>query len=545
MILAFVVGIGLLLSKLKIKGVSLGATWILLVGLLFSALGVKADPLFLHFIKEFGLVLFVFAIGLQVGPAFFSSFRKATLKFNLLSLLMILLSVGCVLVLYATTGERLTSLVGSLTGAMTNTPGLGTAQQTYYDTVHGTFLAEVDFPREGARIASAFAVAYPIGMLGIILVIVFLRHIFRVDLDRERKRLEEGEDVETKVVFREFEVVNPAVVGRRLSEVCSRFEGDFAISEVRRGCDVLSVSEDPVLQLGDRIGIELKQREERVVRIMFGQEIEEERSEGPALTGTLAHHRLVLTKHSLNGKRLGDLKVQEKYRVTVSRIIRSGVSLVARDNLILQMGDALMTIGRTEDLNRFAEYVGNSNKDLDRPNLIPIFLGIGLGLIVGAIPFRIPALPHAVHLGIAGGVLLVAILLGHFGPKWRITTYTTASANKMLREIGLALMLATIGLSSGSSFAEAFRYDGLNWICFALVIAIVPALVTGLVARLGFKMNFYQICGVLCGSATNAPVLSFTQEKYGSDAIAVSYAAVFPVSLFLQVLIAQVLILFA
>jgi len=542
MVLAFVIGIGLMLSKLKIKGLSFGTAWILPVGILFSALGVKTDPLFLHFIKEFGLILFVFAIGLQVGPAFFHSFHKESWKLNLLSIIMLLFCVLCVVILYATTEMDMPSLVGSMTGAMTNTPGLGTAQQSFYDTAYGTFLAEVDHPQVGERIASAFTVAYPIGILGTVLVLVLLRRIFRVDLKEEKAR--EG-DSQNQVVTRVFEVVNPGIFGRKLSEVCSQFVSDYVISGIVRDGEPLSPFSDPELQQGDQIQVDLQEAAIPVMRLAFGADPLDMEENHTVLSGELGHHRLVVTNRQLNGKRLRDLQAQEKYGVTIVRIERSGLTLVARDHLRLQMGDAILVIGGMEDIERFAGYVGNSNADLDRPNLIPIFLGIGIALIVGSIPFHFSSLPNAVHLGIAGGTLLVAILLGHIGPQWKITTYTTVSANKMIREIGLSLLLATVGLSAGAGFVEGVLQDGLSWVLFALLIATVPALLTGLLARLVFHLDFFQICGLICGTTTDTPVLSFVQEQSGSEQATLSFATVYPLALFLQVLMAQLIILFS
>ncbi|MBR1487992.1 MAG: putative transporter [Bacteroidales bacterium] len=544
MVLAFVIGFGLLLGKIKFKGVSLGPIWILFVGILFSALGVRTDALFLHFIKEFGLVLFVFAIGLQVGPSFFHSFHKAGLKLNLLSVLMILLGVGCVLLLYATTQMDLPALVGTMTGAVTNTPGLGTAQQTFYDTVHGTFLAEVDFPQVASRIANAYAVAYPIGILGTMLALVVLRHIFRVDLKQEREK-SEGADAGEQVVSRLFVVTNPAVAGHRLQQVCANIEGTHVLTRVVRDGEAVPVADNPELQMGDCVELELQRKDVKVVRIIFGEEAGERQEQPQTATEEQSHTRLTVTKRSLNGKMLRDLDIPGRFGVTVTRLERSGLELVARDNLYLQMGDVLKVVGPAEAVDRFAAFVGNSNRDLDRPNLIPIFLGIGLGLIAGAIPFHFPALPHAVHLGIAGGTLLVAILLGHFGPKWKINTYTTTSANRMLREVGLCLLLATVGLGAGGSFVEACAQDGLSWMLAAVLIVMLPALVTGLLARWVFHLDFYQICGLICGSATNSTVLAFTEENFKSGRASFSYATVFPLALFLQVLAAQLLILLA
>lgn len=542
MVLAFVIGIGLLLAKIKVKGVSFGSAWILAVGILFSALGVRTDSLFLHFLKEFGLILFVFSIGLQVGPAFFQSFRKDGLRFTLLALLLILIAVGCVFGIHAATGSDLPSLVGSMSGAVTNTPGLGTAQQTYYDTVHGTFLAEVHQPAVSSRIANAFVVAYPIGVIAILLVIVLLRLLLRVDVKAERIRMDDGVDTEKAVITRTFVVGNPAVAGLPLDQVSAKVGGEFAVSALERGKRQIPVVDNPVLEAGDRITIDLRARDEHRLCIVFGGEETQESASSTLPTGSLVSERVVITNASLNGKRLGETEAVRRH-VTVVRIIRSGVSLVARDNLRIQMGDTLKVIGTKEDLARFAEYVGNSSTALETPNLIPIFIGIGLGIVFGAIPLKFPGLPHPARLGIAGGTLLIAILIGHFGPRWKITTYTTASANRMLREVGLALLLATVGLSAGGSFVESFRIFGGNWILSALLIAFLPAFITGLVARLAFKMNFYEICGLLTGATTNSYALDFCRETYGSDHATVGFATVYPVALFLQVLAAQVLIL--
>ena len=542
MVLAFVIGIGLLLAKIKVKGVSFGSAWILAVGILFSALGVRTDSLFLHFLKEFGLILFVFSIGLQVGPAFFQSFRKDGLRFTLLALLLILIAIGCVFGIHAATGSDLPSLVGSMSGAVTNTPGLGTAQQTYYDTVHGTFLAEVHQPAVSSRIANAFAVAYPIGVIAILLVIVLLRLLLRVDVKAERIRMDDGVDTEKAVITRTFVVGNPAVAGLPLDQVSAKVGGEFAVSALERGKRQIPVVDNPVLEAGDRITIDLRARDEHRLCIVFGGEETKESASSTLPTGSLVSERVVITNASLNGKRLGETEAVRRH-VTVVRIIRSGVSLVARDNLRIQMGDTLKVIGTKEDLARFAEYVGNSSTALETPNLIPIFIGIGLGIVFGAIPLKFPGLPHPARLGIAGGTLLIAILIGHFGPRWKITTYTTASANRMLREVGLALLLATVGLSAGGSFVESYRIFGGNWILSALLIAFLPAFITGLVARLAFKMNFYEICGLLTGATTNSYALDFCRETYGSDHATVGFATVYPVALFLQVLAAQVLIL--
>ena len=536
MVLAFVIGIGLMLGKLKYKGISLGSVWILLTGLLAGALGVKADALFLHFLKEFGLILFVFAVGLQVGPGFFHSFRGNGIKLNLLSLLLIVLAVGCTLALYSMGHEQLPTLTGVMTGSLTNTPGLGTAQQTYYDITYGTFLAEVDKPTVGSAIAGAFAVAYPVGILVLILLLVTFRRIFKSDPAAALIDEEDGDEACEMTV----QVENPAIFGKTLGEVLKKFEGHFVASAVTRKQETINPAADPVLQQGDRIILEVREKEKRMVLILFGKEVDNLPEGVSVNSGNLVSRQLTVTKSSMNGRRLADLDILGKYGVTITLINRSGVRLVARPDLYLQMGDTIQVIGEESTIAKVADLVGNSNASLDKPNLIPVFIGIGLGLILGFLPLRFPGMSHAVRLGLAGGPLIVAILLGHFGPKRKITTYTTASANRMLREVGLAIMLGTIGLSAGSTFCSGFH---AIWILYAALIILIPALITGLVARYACKMSFYQICGLLTGATTNALVLDFIQENYGSDRAAVSYATVYPFALFLQVMVAEIVIL--
>ncbi len=535
MVLAFIIAIGLLLGKVSIKGISLGSVWILLVGILFGAAGVKADALFLHFIKEFGLVLFVFSIGLQAGPGFFTSFRGEGLKLNMMAILMVLLTVFCTLGVYACSREDLTTLVGIMTGSATSTPGLGTAQQTYYDVAHGTFLEEVNRPAVSSAIANAFAVAYPVGILVILLVVILLRRLFREDPGREGVE----EPVE-EVVEMIGEVVNPAIVGRRLSEALAGFGEGFVPSSVLRGESVLSVAEDPVLQSGDRIVLDAKPSDEQKARLFFGRVHRSEAAECVDRSGHLVSSRLIVTKPSMTGKKLSDLDILGKYGVSVARVDRSGIDLVASGDLHLQVGDVVKVRGDKEQIRKVADLLGNSMSSLEKPNLIPIFFGIGLGLIFGAIPLRFPGMSSVFRFGLAGGPFLIALLIGHFGPKMKVTTYTTASANKMIRAIGLSLLLATIGLGAGSSFCVNFDW---LWLLYAVAIAVIPAVLTALVARYALKMNFSQICGLLTGTTTNVPVISYVESAYKSDRAMVSYATVFPFALFLQIMVAQLMIL--
>ncbi|MBR1569955.1 MAG: putative transporter [Bacteroidales bacterium] len=544
MVLSLVIGLGLILGKIKIKGFSLGPIWVLFVGILVSALGVKADSLFLHFLKEFGLILFVFIIGFQVGPGFFSSFRKDGLKMNLMSLLLVGLVVAATLLLWQLSSESLPKLVGTMSGAVTNTPGMGTAQQTWYDTEFGSFLAEVEQPQTASEIANAFAIAYPIGLLVTVLVIVLLRWLFRVKPEEEIRALEGGPSAET-VSSVVFEVVNPGVIGKRVSEVLSRFEGDFSVTGIVRGKETFPVADDPVLEKGDAVHIDLTESGRKVMRLCFGRELSVVTEETEPLQGRIFTRKLMVTKSSLTGKKIKDLNLEKEYGVSVVRILRSGVELVARPEIYLQMGDGLRVAGDEKGITKVAELVGNKSSDLDKPNLIPVFIGIGLGLILGAVPIKLAGFNHAVHFGLAAGPLIMGILIGHFGPKWKITTYTSASALRMIREIGLCLLLATVGLGAGATFPQTFVESGWQILLFSAVIVFVPLLLTSLVARYLLHQDFFTICGLISGASTNPVALDFVHQKYGTEAASVAYALVYPFALFLQVLSAQLLVLLA
>ena len=537
MVLALVIGIGLLLGKIRFKGISFGSVWILLVGILAGALGIKASPLFLHFTKELGLVLFVFAIGLQVGPSFFHSFKGQGLRLNLLAMLLILLTVGCTLALFTLSDQDLPSLVGVMTGATSSTPGLGTAQQAFYEATEGTFLAEVEKPAMSAAIANAFAVAYPVGILMLTLVLIGFRYLFKVNLKKEGAFHKEEETVIEVIA----EVVNPAIFGKTLNEVLGKFQGNYIPSTFCRGKQLLPVADNPLLEKGDLITLEVRESDRRMVQLLFGKEVEKKAAETLSeAAGALVSRRLTVTKPSITGKRLSDLDILGRYGVTVTRVSRSGVNLVARPDLYLQMGDVIKVVGEEKTIEEVAHLVGNSSVSLEKPNLVPIFIGIALGLILGTLPLKVPGMMHTMCLGLAGGPLIIAILLGHFGPKWKIATYTTSSANRMLREMGLTLLLGSIGLGAGASFTQTFDPA---WIGYAAILCAVPAIITGLVARYALKMNFFQICGLLIGANTNSAVLPFVDEAFGSDRATVSFATVYPMALFLQVLVAELLVL--
>ena len=546
LLFAIVIASGLLLGRFKIKGVSIGTTWILFLGILLSHFGFRGDPIALSFMKDFGLILFVFSIGLQVGPGFFQSFKQGGVTMNLLAAGMILLAVLVTLSIHWITGESLTTMVGVMSGAVTNTPGLGAAQQTLSDAMVAEGATRLAASEASASLASAYAVAYPIGVLGVIFVVLLLKGIFKVDVTRERKVLEQ-EEASTQDAARRMhcEVENPAVFGRRISDVVGDMSDKFVISRLMRKGEISIPGPNTVLQKGDKVLVVTSQSHVDAVRIIFGEEVPMHLDDWVHKDEHLVTRRLAITKSSLTGKRLSELHIREKYGVSVTRVLRTGVELVARPNLILQMGDSILVVGTESDINHVASIVGNKPETLSHPNLVPIFFGIALGVIFGSIPISFPGIPQPVKLGLAGGPLIIAILLGHFGQKWRITTYTTLSANMMIREIGISIFLAAVGLGAGENFVSSVLNGGYWWILYGALITLIPVFVTGLIARLVFKLNFYQICGLLSGGNTDPAVLAFAQDAYGTDYTSINYATVYPLSMFLRVLAAQLLVLFA
>ncbi|MBR4586379.1 MAG: putative transporter [Bacteroidales bacterium] len=546
LLLAVVIASGLWLGRFKVKGVSIGTTWILFLGILLSHFGLRSDPVVLTFMKDFGLILFVFSIGLQVGPGFFQSFRKGGVTMNLLAAGMILLAVLVTLAIHWITGESLVTMVGVMSGAVTNTPGLGAAQQTLSDAMVSGGQAREAAAAASSSLASAYAVAYPLGVLGVIFLVILLKGIFKVDLEHERKELEQNESSAQDSARRmHCEVENPAVFGKRLEDVVGDMKDRFVVSRIMRGGEISIPGPDTVLQQGDKVLIVTSQAHVDTVRIIFGEEVPMHLDDWVRKDEHLVTRRLAITNSSLTGKRLRELHIREKYGVSVTRILRTGLELVARPDLILQMGDSVLVVGSEDSIARVAAVVGNKPEKLSHPNLVPIFFGIALGVIFGSIPFKFPGIPQPVKLGLAGGPLIIAILLGHFGPKWKITTYTTLSANMMLREIGISFFLAAVGLGAGENFVSSVLNGGYWWILYGALITLIPVFLTGLVARLVFKLNFYQICGLLSGGNTDPAVLAFAQDAYGTDYTSINYATVYPLSMFLRVLVAQLLVLFA
>ncbi len=545
LLLAFVIGGGLYLGRFKVKGISLGSTWVLFLGILMGHLGFGADLDVLHFVKEFGLILFVFSIGLQVGPGFFHSFKQGGVKMNALAVMNILLAVGVAYAISAISGEDLKTMVGVMSGAVTNTPGLGAAQQTYMDVAVAGGSSTLAAGQASEKLASAYAVAYPIGVIGVIAVIVLFKAIFRIDHKKELEALTSQESTVEKARRMHVEVDNPAIFGKCLTDVIHQFGGEFVVSRVMKGEEILFPSADIILEKGDKLLIVTSQKEVDRTRIIFGKEIPMHLQDWQVKDHNMVTRRIVVTQSKLTGKKLKELLFRSAYDVSVTRVVRAGVELVAGPDLYIQMGDSLVCVGTEKNIEQVARVVGNSNAALNKPNLVPIFLGIVVGVIFGSIPIRFPGIPQAIKLGLAGGPLIIAILLGHWGPKYKITTYTTASANLMIREIGISLFLAAVGIGAGGEFWSSIVGGGYWWILYGACITIIPLCITFVVARLVAKLNFYQICGLISGSCTNPPVLAFSQGMYGSDYTSVNYATVYPLSMFMRVLVAQLLILVA
>jgi putative transport protein len=543
LLFAAVIATGLYLGRFKVKGISIGSTWILFLAILVSHFGLRADPTVLAFMKDFGLILFIFSIGLQVGPGFFHSFKVGGVKMNLLAVFGILMSVLVTVCIHLVTGESLSTMVGVMSGAVTNTPGLGAAQQTLSNVllVEGSSAEAVADASSG--LASAYAVAYPIGVLGVIMLVILFRAIFKIDLDVEKAALDNDGGEAVQVRRMHMEVENPAIFGRSVREIIKDTTNSFIISRMMRNGVIDIPGPGTVLEKGDRLLVVTSQPHVDAVRIIFGKEVEMHQQDWIRMNEHLVTRRLTVTKPSITGKRIKDLGFRTEHGVNVTRVVRAGVELVARPFLRLQMGDSILVVGLEPEIAQVASIVGNKPEELRHPNLVPIFFGIVLGVLVGSLPIKFPGIPQPVRLGLAGGPLIVAILMAYFGPKLKISTYTTASANMMLREVGISFFLAAVGLGAGENFVSSIVSGGYWWILYGALITLIPILTLGLVARFAFKLNFYQLCGLVAGSTTDPAVLAFAQGAYGTDYTSVNYATVYPLSMFLRVLVAQLLIL--
>ena len=530
-ILALTIAIGMMLNRIKFGSVSLGVTWVLFVGIVLSHFGLTIDHEICHFIKEFGLILFVYSIGIQVGPSFISSLRDGGIKLNMLAMLIIFL--GCVICygIHIITGEDLTTMVGVLSGAVTNTPGLGAAQ-----SVAG---------EKASTMATAYAVAYPLGVVGIILSMLIIRGIFRIKIDREASKASRSDAPRTVRV--DVRVTNHAIFGKTIEEISRITRSQFVVARIFDHENQQRIASGQTeLQENDILRIVVSSQDVELVQSLIGDVVKEvDAAEWGSASSHLEKRRIVVTKPELNGKHIGDLHIRENYNVTITRVVRAGIELVATYELRLQMGDVVVVVGRANDLDQVSTILGNSVKRLDRPNLTPIFIGMFLGVLLGSIPIAIPGVPQAVKLGLAGGPLVVAILLAKYGPKYKLNTFTTNSANMMIREIGISLFLAAVGLGAGEGFVEAIANGGYLWILFGVAITMLPLLIVGIIARWAMKMDYFSLMGLMSGAMTDPPALAYANTVATNDRAAVAYATVYPLTMFLRIFTAQILALIA
>lgn len=538
LLFAFVISVGIILGKIKIRGISLGITFVLFVGILISHFGLKVNGEVLHFMKEFGLILFVYSVGLQVGPGFFASFKKGGLQLNLLATGIVFLGVVTTIVIHYVTQIPMSTMVGIMSGAVTNTPGLGAAEQAYYDT-QGTV---------EPTIAMGYAVAYPLAVVGIIGSIILIRGIFRIKMKTESEQLQEKSTDQSTVELISLEVQNPSIYGRTIKEIDALLDTKkFIVSRILhyQNEHIEIASARTTLREGDRILVVTTPQDKETVVAFIGKLLDMTSDDWAILDKQLISKRVLVTRSNINGKTIRELNLRNNFGINITRVNRAGVDLIAHPNLQLHIGDRVMIVGNANAIHNVAKTLGNQLKMLNEPHLIPIFVGICLGVLLGSIPFMIPGIPQPVKLGLAGGPLIIAILMSVLGAKYKLITYTTLSANLMLREIGICFFLACVGLGAGENFVDTIvNQGGINWIGYGVIITVVPLLIIGVIARKLFKINYYTITGLMAGSMTDPPALAYANSIADNDAPAVSYASVYPLTMFLRVLAAQLLILF-
>jgi len=536
LLLAFVVAVGIALGKIKIGGISLGIAMVLFTGIAVSHFGFRADSSTLDFVKEFGLILFVFAIGLQVGPGFFSSLKKGGVLLNLLAVGIVLLGVLATLIIHSASGIPIQTMVGILSGAITNTPGLGAAQEAFATLNNGV---------TDPTIALGYAVAYPLGVTGIIFSIIALRYIFRINLSKESEKLTAGSEKKDEVSLISIEIRNPAIFGKSIQALMNLVERKFVISRVMRTSGKVEIaSSETILHEGDKVFAITTPQNTESIGALLGKPVEMTTEDWNKHSAEFISRRILITQPEINGKALNQINLRQRFGVNVTRVNRSGIDLAARPDLRLMVGDRVTIVGTKQSIAAAEKVLGNEMKRLNEPNLVPIFIGIVIGVIVGSIPFSIPGIPQPVKLGLAGGPLIVAILMSYLGTKTKLVIYTTMSANLMVREIGICLFLACVGLAAGGDFVDTIlNKGGLIWAGYGVIITTVPLLIVGFIGHYFFHINFLSLMGVISGSTTDPPALSFSTYVAGNDHPTVSYAAVYPLTTFLRVLTAQLLIL--
>lgn len=533
-VLSLISAIGLGLGKIHVCGISLGVTFVFFAGILAGHFGLSIDPQMLNYAESFGLIIFVYALGLQVGPGFFSSFRKGGVTLNMLAIAVVILGTFLAVVCSYTTGVSLPNMVGILCGATTNTPALGAAQQT---------LKQMGL--ESSTPALGCAVAYPLGVIGVILAVLLIRKLL---VRREDLEVQEKDDA-NKTYIAAFQVHNPAIFNKSIKDIAHMSYPKFVISRLWRDGNVSIPTSEKIIKEGDRLLVVTSEKDALALTVLFGEQENtdwnKEDIDWNAIDSQLISQRIVVTRPELNGKKLGALRLRNHYGINISRVYRSGVQLLATPELTLQLGDRLTVVGEAAAIQNVEKVLGNAIKSLKEPNLVAVFVGIILGLALGAVPFSIPGISTPVRLGLAGGPIIVGILIGTFGPRLHMITYTTRSANLMLRALGLSLYLACLGLDAGAHFFDTvFRPEGLLWIGLGFGLTLVPTVLAGFFAFKIMKIDFGSVSGMLCGSMANPMALNYANDTIPGDNPSVAYATVYPLSMFLRVIIAQVLLMF-
>lgn len=532
---AFVIAAGVLLGKIKFFGISLGVTFVLFVGILAGHFGFTGNPAILSFVQDFGLILFVFCIGLQVGPSFF--FKRGGITLNLLAVGIVFLNIAVALILYFALQGRvdIPMMVGILCGAVTNTPGLGAANEA---------LQQLHY--QGPEIAMGYACAYPLGVMGIILSMIIIRYICRVDVQRDSDEIQKEEEANPhmKPYTISLKVQNEALSGKTLSQVQNFLARDFVCTRIIQDGHMITPNANTVLRLGDRMFLVCAEDDSEAIMAFIGPKIEQDWDATNQQDKPMVSRRILVTQPNINGKTLGELHFSSMYGVNVTRVNRSGMDLFAARQLRLQVGDRVMVVGPQDAIERVANLLGNQLRRLDHPNIVTIFVGILCGILFGSLPIAIPGMPTPVKLGLAGGPLIISILIGRFGHKVKLVTYTTMSANLMLREVGLVLFLASVGIKAGENFVQmVVEGDGVLYVGLGFLITFIPLIITGIIARWHHRVNYFTLMGLIAGSNTDPPALAYANQIAGNDAPAVGYSTVYPLTMFLRILTAQLLVL--
>lgn len=539
---AIVIAIGVYLGKIKIGGISLGVTFVLFAGILAGHVGFTGPKEILTFVQDFGLILFVFMIGLQVGPGFFESFKKGGVTLNMLSasaiLLNILVMFGCYYLFFDTSNpNNLPMMVGTLYGAVTNTPGLGAANEALLSV----------FPNGAPSIANGYACAYPLGVVGIIGATILIKYICKINTADEEAQLneEDAANPHAKAHNMHLRVENAYITGRTLREVSEFLNRDIVCSRLLHNGEVSIPNSKTKFEVGDELLVVCAEADAEAIKAFIGPEVEAEWDREKDEVQHFVSRRIIVTRPEMNGKTLGKMHFSSVYGVNVTRISRQGMDIFAGRNHHFHVGDKILVVGPEENVNRVAEIMGNSVKRLNAPNIATIFVGIMVGIIFGSLPFAIPGMPVPLKLGIAGGPLIIAILIGRFGYRMKLVTYTTTSANMMLREIGLVLFLASVGIKAGAGFWDTVvQGDGLKYVGCGFLITVIPIFIIGTIARLKFKFNYFTIMGMLAGTYTDPPALAYANASCSKEAPAVGYSTVYPLSMFLRIFTAQIVVLF-